>query len=240
MAEVFTRTGFDSRFWNGSLPEGATWDFVGLKATEGDFRSAEFPVQFRASKALGLPRLAFTFFRARSNQVEAAKVFREHVAGAGDGLEFPPVVDIEDTKAPKTRATAEAAWVLVQEVEQQFGREAVIYTANWYWEAWRLHRWFAPDHPIYDRDLWESDPPPDTVAPGEWRRRIGQPVMVQYVLDWYAEGYYGFNGRPVPIDVNKMREDFFVKYTKKQPETCLTVSVGAAREFLAALKKALT
>lgn len=199
----------DSRYWNGVIP--ATPDYSWIKGyiakvSDGDyFTSPEFLGQYRAAEALfGDARSAWAFFKAVSDPKLAAKRYHDAMIAAGGYGKIPPIHDIEDRYAPKTKTTIEKAWIQHQEMEQLIGREVMVYSGGWFWDSWCAP--FIPlTHPIYTRQLWEADPSPDTPIKG-WPTGG---VMVQTVLDWYAPGFKATNGDPLRIDISDVSEAVF-------------------------------
>src|SRR3990167_5922 len=70
----------DARYWNGIIPPGYGYirGYI-AKATDGDyFTSPEFAMQYRAAKELfGRARSAWSFFKASSDPVKAAKLYHD-------------------------------------------------------------------------------------------------------------------------------------------------------------------
>jgi hypothetical protein len=186
-----TVQGFDSRYWKGVVPPGFSYKFAAFKATEGDyFANHLFPVQMDAIAGLALPRLAWHYHRQRADVKGAARIF--HRFCLPDMPELPPVLDCEDRSVNPNPQMARTIWDTLQEIEQRFGRECIVYSAAWYWDRW-VRPWTTRDHLIYTRMLWEADPPPDTKEPGYF----GKPVITQVRLDWIAPA---FGGDKIDVD----------------------------------------
>jgi len=183
--------GFDSRYWDGTVPANFAYRFFAGKLTQGEnFFNHLAPLQFDRARELSLPRLGWLFHKAGADvagSVRGYKLFYQALE-----VEGPPVVDVEDTSVNPSAAYAASVWVTVQEVEQKIGRAVVIYAAAWHWNRY-LKQFFPAGHPIYQRDLWESDPPPPTPEPGYF----GPPVITQILLDWTAPG---FGGDKIDVD----------------------------------------
>jgi len=194
--------GFDSRYWDGRVPAMAPFRFFLGKATEC-WRSVSYAnslllFQLDAAFVAGWDAGAWLYHRGQGRPVEAARFYHHFTVTLG--LTFPPIVDTEDTLSYPGRLLAENLWATVQEVEQRFGKAALIYSARWYFDRW-LKPWLPAGHPIYERDLWEADPPPDTAEPGHFHK----PVGVQYKLDGSAPGW---NAK---IDLDRFERTWYSK-----------------------------
>ena len=228
----------DARYWNGRIPPG--YEYIKgyiAKATDGDyFTSPEFANQYRAAGQLfGKARSAWSFFKGVSDPVKAAKRYHEAMVAAGGYGGIPPVLDIEDKYAAKGKTTVDKAWVQLQEMEQLSGREVLVYSAGWYWDSWCAP--YVPlTHPIYTRNLWESDPGPDTPIKG-WP--LGG-VMKQTILDWRAPGFIDTAGNPGLIDISDVSEELFETWVgpaASPPQTkTITLSITAYNELKEALQ----
>ncbi len=177
--------GFDSRYWNGHLPTGYDYEFYIAKATQDDlFVSPEFRGQWESAGQLGLKQGMYHYWRHFSGPQGQAGLYKSVSDDVGGPGYFPPILDIEDPRADKSLATAHKAWNCLDAMEQLFGEEVLVYTANWWWQSW-IEPFISDSHPFYDRKLWEADPPPPT--------RIAWPddkiVIIQEILDWHAPGF---------------------------------------------------
>lgn len=134
--------GLDLSHWDGSVewplvPD--VYKFVFIKATEGNYTPDHLADQhwIGAGKE-GILRGAYHFWRAAASPKAQAKEFHDRVLwleGQGGEMELPPVVDIEDTRAPKLTCLP-AIRAMLTEVELLFGRTPIIYTARWYTDPW--------------------------------------------------------------------------------------------------------
>jgi len=169
--------GPDFSHWNGSYDphvlEG-TEHFVFQKASEGNSWEDElFPAQWEALADVNIFRSPYHFWRF-GDPIGNAKHFRD-IVGDDKGT-LPPVVDLEDTRAPSgTRCTADVLTCL-QNVEQEFGIKPIIYTAAWWWDPHMTsHASFA------HYDLWVANY--RTVYP--WT----QPFMPRGLSEWHFWQY---------------------------------------------------
>ncbi len=190
--------GFDSRYWNGHLPTGYDFEFYIAKATQNsEFVSPEFRMQWESAAQLGLKQGMYHYWQKFADSKSQARWYKQISDEVGGPGYFPPILDIEDPRASKSLDTAHKAWDTLDEMEQLFGQEVMVYTANWWWQSW-IEPFISSSHPFYSRVLWEADPPPPT--------RIAWPdnkiVIVQEVLDWNAPGFNAGIDVNVITDVN--------------------------------------
>ncbi len=118
---------FDSRYWNGVLPpQGQKYSGYIAKATQGEWTTPEFPVQYRAAELLyGDARGAYCFHRAAQDPVASARHYHQAVLSVGGYGKLPPILDLEDTRAPGNLETVDHMWVQLQEMEQLAGEEVL-------------------------------------------------------------------------------------------------------------------
>jgi len=178
---------FDSRYWNGVLPpSGDKYISYIAKATQGEWTTPEFPMQYRSAEQLyGDARGAYCFHRAHENSVASARWYHKAVLSVGGYGKFPPILDLEDTRAPGNLQTVDHMWVQLQEMEQLAGEEVLCYSAQWIWARWAP--FVQSRHGFYDRMLWEADPEPDTREPGDWGK--DKLVLIQTKLDFNPGGF---------------------------------------------------
>ena len=103
----------------------------------------------------------------------------------------------------------------IQEIEQRFQQECMIYSAGWWWDRW-AKPYVQDRHGFYDKMLWEADPPPPTPI-GEW----GEPDVKQVRLDIMVPGYNA------AIDENEATDEWFNSYVAETPAPQLNVDVIA-------------
>ena len=210
------KRGFDSRWWNGIMPADSPYLFGYCKATEGDdFTSQQFNLQMIALQNYGKPKGAFHFHRQVANVAFAVEKFYDVVNALDVPVELPPVVDFEDTRASPGEKLVEQMWAYVEQVEQRFQQECMIYSAGWWWDRW-AKPYVQDNQEFYDRMLWEADPDPPTPI-GEW----GEPDVKQVKLDIMVPGYNA------ALDEDEATDLWFNSYAAETPEPKLTVDVIA-------------
>ncbi len=130
--------GIDISHWQSDI----SWElvpdlykFAFMKATEGTgFVDDRFARNWPASK----PRLrgAYHFWRYHFDGGAQAEHFFDIVSKTGDLGELPPVVDLEDCRAPKGGDIVIRMRQMLQRTEELFGVQPIIYTAKWWWNDW--------------------------------------------------------------------------------------------------------
>ena len=128
---------------------------------------------------------------------------------------IPPILDLEDTRAPANLQTVDHMWVQLQEMEQLAGQKVLCYSAQWIWARWAPH--VQSRHGFYDRMLWEADPEPDTREPGDWKK--DKLAMIQTRLDFNPGG---FNSA---IDESSVNPDWWAERTGGPVEEKLKIEV---------------
>lgn len=138
-----------------------------LKATESiNFRDITFPANYQGTKAVGIERAGYLFFRGDKSGTAQAKYFSDYV-GADRG-ELAPAVDVEAGAAGVSRATfTQRLLECLESVAELFKRQPVIYTSKNKWDELTSHpAW------IRDYDLWLAAPnravPPLPVGASTW------------------------------------------------------------------------
>lgn len=173
--------GFDSRYWNGHLPAQYNFQFFMGKATESDYFVAHnSPYQIEMARRYGMDAGVYHFYRQHCDITGAANIYYHWCKPLQTNIKLP-ILDCEDQSSHPGTALSAHLWASVQEIEAKFGQMCMIYTARWWWDS---HVYYAAGHPIYQRPLWEADPPPDTATPGSF----ANPVIVQYKLSWRPPG----------------------------------------------------
>ena len=215
--------GFDSRWWDGRLPDtpyAKSLRYYCTKATQGDdFTSAQFPLQWtKAEQLFGPARGAYAFHVYASNPVSAAVRYHNTVVANGGYGGFPPILDLEDTRAPASVAAVDRMWAQLQEMEQLAGRAVLCYTARWIFQRWAPY--VQSRHGFYDRLLWEADPEPDTLEPGQWTK--DKLAIVQVRLDFNPGGFNAV------IDENHTEPGLFAAWAPTDAEDLVTVTLPRA------------
>ena len=213
--------GFDSRYWNGIMPPGYDYKYVGIKISGGvDFVPVEPQKQWRLAPDQGLKRLPFHYWRGKNRvtyrgtdpkewgKKQAHHFFETKMKWSNDIGELPPCMDVEDKYSIKGLWVIDSMWAFLERTEQLWGKKPMIYTAGWWWNTWAAPyaNYYSTWSP-YDYDLWEADPPPDTPC-GEWE----ESMITQVVLDWSAPG---FNAK---IDVNHAQKEWYNKQVGESGE----------------------
>ncbi|MBX7100547.1 MAG: hypothetical protein K1X89_22710 [Myxococcaceae bacterium] len=109
--------------------------FAIIKATEGTgYVNPYFARDWAGTKANGMIRGAYHFFRPGTNAVAQADHFVSTMGALGDG-DLPGMLDLEVTDGLGPSAVAAAVRAFVDRVEQRSGRRPIIYTGYYFWNG---------------------------------------------------------------------------------------------------------
>lgn len=197
----FTHIGFDSRWFN-AIPDGTGYGFGLIKLTEADwFVNSVAPMQKDLVQQRGMRWGVFHFYRDLSDPKAQAQFFKKHLdlIGRPDVL---PILDIEDKQAAPKGQIRGRVVLCATEIEQLTGRPVIIYTSDWYWNAWI-------DQPVLkDKKLWAVDWPtwphpdegPSLPKNGGWTQNE--------VIAWQKWGEVSKPGFGANIDIDLAKAEF--------------------------------
>ena len=202
--------GIDVSHWQGDIDWGAIplqYKFAFMKATEGTgFIDDKFSKNWFESK--GILRGAYHFWRYSFDGTAQAEHFFDIVGATGDLGELPPVVDLEDTRAPKGGDIAIRMRQMLQRTEELFGKKPVIYTANWWWSPWTLNNTGFGDY-----DLWVAHY--KTVYP--WSKPYLPAGWDSWQI-WQHSDRGKVAGIGGNVDLNVAKDEWFLRYETPEPE----------------------
>lgn len=219
----FIHTGFDSR-WFKTIPAGTGYSFGMIKLTEGDwFNNSIAPAQRDAVIQAGMQWGGFCFYRDAADPIAQAKYFHEYARSLGS-MDIHPVLDIEDNQAAKKNIILQRVAICAKEIEQLFGRPVIIYSADWYWNAWI-------DQPVLaDKALWAVDWPvwphpnegPSLPRNGGWTQT--------HVVAWQKWGEIAKPGFGANIDIDVAKAAFLgVSPPPPSPKVPIEIRVPAGK-----------
>jgi len=179
--------GFDSRYWDGRLPDNHGMKFVYIKSTQDDrFLAENFWTNWVAAEEERLKRGQYHFWKYWPDQTLQAVHFADHAASSGYG-ELPLVLDFEDVQAPKDKTTFERMAAFYHALMKELGpaqQDVIVYTGNWWWETWVDPFLKKATWNPYLLRLW-GHPRKNTKNPGEWTEMVIQ----QTELDVHYPGF---------------------------------------------------
>jgi len=206
--------GFDSRYTR-TIPFDGRFVFACIKISEA-VRGGPYeePVlQWRLAGDRGMARLPFHFWRCpqRGDPVEDGieqaewmrSIYEQHFLLNGYA-ELPPAIDCEDIYSPRGERPILSMLACLHRTRELWDKDPLIYSAGWWWD-YRIKPYTMPTHELYSYDLWEADPPPDTLI-----GYFGEPVIRQIRLDHYEEGF------SAKIDTNTMIESYWRKHIEPE------------------------
>ena len=209
-----TVKGIDISHWQGTIewpriPD--EYKFVFMKATEGDgFLDDQFALNWiYGAGEEDIPRGAYHFWRYHFGGAAQAEHFFDTVNATGDLGELPPVVDLEDTRAPRGGDIVIRMRQMLQRTEELFGQRPIIYTAQWWWNPWTLSNTGFGDY-----DLW--------VADYTWYSNVlNRPRYMPAGWNDWQVWQHSASGR-VPgvqgeVDLNKAKGEWYNKYVQVVP-----------------------
>jgi GH25 family lysozyme M1 (1,4-beta-N-acetylmuramidase) len=137
-----TLAGFDINGASVDWPTAAAhYRFVYIKATEGNyFINSSYPQDVAGARAAGMYAGAYHYLVWGSTGATQAQYFVKELGGSIPAGDLPPVADIEDVYADDLSSTtvAERQTIIsdfVATVQSLTGRQAMIYSGNWYWDS---------------------------------------------------------------------------------------------------------
>lgn len=147
--------------WKAVVDAGITFAFI--KATEGQTFVAElFDSYWKQSKANGLQRGAYHFFRPTSDPKAQADHFLKTVKlEAGD---LSPVLDIETTDGLDSQTLCDRAQEWIDIVERATGFRPIIYTYPGFWQSLNTKRF--SEYPLWIAHYTKAEQP---MVPGGWK-----------------------------------------------------------------------
>ena len=139
----------------------AGMSFAFAKATEGiTYTDPRFAANWAGIQAAGLLRGAYHFFEANDDAAAQAQHFLATVQlAAGD---LPPVLDVETTAGMSNSQIWSGVSTWLQLVEQETGRQPLLYTAPGFWNA------HQPDLALTRYPLWLADYATQPTLPTGW------------------------------------------------------------------------
>jgi len=204
-----TVKGIDISHWQGTIewpriPDEYKYAF--MKATEGDgFKDSMFAQNWEHAEVES--RGAYHFWRYHFDGTLQAEHFFDTVNATGDIGELPPVVDLEDIRAPKGGDIVPRMRQMLQRTEELFGKKPIIYTAAWWWNPWTLNNAGFGDY-----DLWVAHY--KTVYP--W----SNPLLPAGWDDWQIWQHSSTGSVPGVqgnCDLNISKDEWYDQFVNPQP-----------------------
>lgn len=139
----------------------AGMSFAFAKATEGiTYTDPQFATNWAGMQSAGLLRGAYHFFEANDDATSQAQHFLATVQlAAGD---LPPVLDVETTAGMSDSQIWSGVSTWLQIVEQETGRQPILYTAPGFWNT------HEPHLALTSYPLWLADYAAQPTLPDGW------------------------------------------------------------------------
>lgn len=111
--------------------------FAIVRVSDGtQYLDDQFVANWQGTKAVGLIRGAYQYFRPGQDATAQAELFVTQIEQAG-GFEpgdLPGVIDVETTDGVPTNDAIQAVQTWIDYVESHTGRRPIIYTGSYFWD----------------------------------------------------------------------------------------------------------
>jgi len=159
-----TVPGIDVSYWNAGIDwpkvRATGQRFVFVKATEGDsYADSTFDDNWTGSKAAGLLRGAYHFFRANEDAKKQATKFIDYVKSMKDEGELPPVLDLETHDGQGKDKIIARARTWLDLVEAAFGRKPIMYSGQYFLQDYFSEAGGGPPKWAKNYPLWLAQYP---------------------------------------------------------------------------------
>jgi lysozyme len=183
--------------------------FAVPKASQSNWADPMFATHWAGAKSAGLLRGAYHFFVPDMDPLKQAAAYLK--ALGDDPGDLPPVLDIE-AKTTDAAALAKNAQVWLAEVEKQLKKQAIIYTAAWYWNGAMLvngkYPAWAADYALWVAAYPVKDGAPtlEQLAQGKYKPLLPKSwtkwTFWQYSEKGRVDGITNADGKPANVDLN--------------------------------------
>jgi lysozyme len=162
-------TGIDVSFYQGTIDwttvANNNISFAILKATEGlDIVDPNFATNWAASRAVGMTRSAYHFFRAARDAKAQAEFFLKTV-GKLEDFDLPLVLDLERVDGIDRNVALDKAQIWLDIVEKATGRKPIVYTYPVFWEEQLADTNRFVNYPLWIAHYQTLQP----WIPGKWK-----------------------------------------------------------------------
>jgi hypothetical protein len=184
--------GIDVSHWDPILAwKNYAWDYVFVKATEGEVKDAKFDEQWKAARGYTI-RAPYSWFHWFVDPVKAVTKLK-NIVGSDPG-ELPPVLDLEDDDGEPLKV-APVALKWLRECRKQFGRTPIVYSSWGFADHIKMKDW----QEFTEYPLWMAQYPWDTIE-GTWtierRRNQIQKLLNNPNLYVYPNSFQPYIGKP--------------------------------------------
>nr|HEX4313441.1 GH25 family lysozyme [Kofleriaceae bacterium] len=133
-----TVQGVDVSYYEGTVnwtkAHAAGIEFAFIRVSDGlTFHDPKFSVNWQATKAAGVIRGAYQFFRPSDDPTEQADLVVAALGGVYTPGDLPPVIDVEVTQGYGPKALAAKVRTWVARVKSKLGVNPIIYTGTYFW-----------------------------------------------------------------------------------------------------------
>ena len=198
--------GIDVSKWQESVDwnrvRAAEVKFVYVKAVDGTWEDKGFKGHWAGSKAVGLLRGVYHYYRDDQDPKAQARKLLEVLRSTGDLGELPPALDIEEVN--NRTLTASKIKLCLEELEKLFGRIPLVYTRATIWNPRIGKVTWASRYPLwvahYTVAGWTDNHIQRTLAtqpslPSPWNT-----WAIWQITDKAPASDYGISGRTADLD----------------------------------------
>ena len=159
-----TVPGIDVSYWNAKVDwskvsaEGQRFVFV--KASEGErYMDPTFKDNWAGTKAAGLLRGAYHFFRSNADPGRQADFFINALKATGDLGDLPPAIDLETNDGQPNQRVITRAKAWMDRVQSAFNKKPIIYSGQYFLQDHFSEPGGGPPVWVKDYSLWVAQYP---------------------------------------------------------------------------------
>jgi len=118
--------------WTSVAGDGVKFAFV--RVSDGTtYRDSQFAANWAGTRAAGITRGAYQFFRPGQDPIEQAEILLDAVGRKLEPTDLPPVIDVEASDGRTPAQIEDAVGIWIDHVRTVLGRDPIIYTGFYFW-----------------------------------------------------------------------------------------------------------
>ena len=152
-AATETTKGIDVSYYQGTIDwaqvKNAGYEYAFVRLSDGStFRDPKFARNWAGTKAAGVVRGAYQFFRPSQSATVQADMMIAAMADFQPG-DLPPVIDVEATGGMSAKNIAARVRIWTDRVEAALGVKPIVYTGKYFWRDQVGGPTDFADHPLW-------------------------------------------------------------------------------------------